>query len=192
MSHVWSRTMTRMMRLSAQLRIRALALIAASLVAVCIPSAASAAGPAFGPRKPITSSIETPPLTIPYLTRVAAEAPCRAHPPQRARHYRIAPACSGETMMADSRHSAMAPPMDDMTGAATASPASATTSGTAAAATSYTVVKGDSLWSIAKAHYGDGRRYTVIHAANSASIANPNLIHPGQVLTLPAATASMS
>lgn len=50
----------------------------------------------------------------------------------------------------------------------------------------YTVVKGDSLWKIAKQFYGNGSKYTVIYDANKDKIMNPNLIYPGQVLTIPA------
>ena len=50
----------------------------------------------------------------------------------------------------------------------------------------YTVVKGDCLWNIAKKYYGDGSKYTVIYNANTDVIGgNPNLIYPGQVLTIP-------
>lgn len=49
---------------------------------------------------------------------------------------------------------------------------------------SYTVVSGDTLWAIAKKYYGNGSNYTYIVSANS--ISNPNLIYPGQVLTIPA------
>lgn len=52
---------------------------------------------------------------------------------------------------------------------------------------SYTVVKGDCLWNIAKRFYGNGSKYTVIYNANRGVIGNnPNLIYPGQVLTIPA------
>lgn len=55
------------------------------------------------------------------------------------------------------------------------------------AATKYTVKKGDCLWNIAKKFYGSGSKYTVIYKANKAVIGgNPNLIYPGQVLTIPA------
>ncbi len=54
-------------------------------------------------------------------------------------------------------------------------------------AQTYTVVKGDCLWNIAKKFYGNGSKYTVIYAANQDKIKNPNLIYPGQVLTIPAA-----
>ena len=53
-------------------------------------------------------------------------------------------------------------------------------------AQSYTVVKGDCLWNIAKKFYGNGSKYTVIYNANKGVIGgNPNLIYPGQILTLP-------
>lgn len=52
----------------------------------------------------------------------------------------------------------------------------------------YTVVRGDCLYSIAKKFYGNGARYTVIYDANRSVVGgNPNLIYPGQVLTIPAA-----
>lgn len=51
----------------------------------------------------------------------------------------------------------------------------------------YTVVKGDCLWNIAKKFYGNGSKYTVIYNANTDKIKNPNLIYPGQVLTIPSA-----
>lgn len=57
-----------------------------------------------------------------------------------------------------------------------------------ASAQTYTVVKGDCLWNIAKKFYGNGSKYTVIYNANKGVIGgNPNLIYPGQVLTIPAA-----
>lgn len=57
-----------------------------------------------------------------------------------------------------------------------------------AASQSYTVEKGDCLWNIAKKFYGNGSKYTVIYNANKGTIgSNPNLIYPGQILTIPAA-----
>lgn len=49
----------------------------------------------------------------------------------------------------------------------------------------YTVKKGDCLWNIAKKQYGNGAQYTKIYNANKDKIKNPNLIYPGQVLTIP-------
>ena len=55
-------------------------------------------------------------------------------------------------------------------------------------AQTYTVVRGDCLWNIAKKFYGSGAKYTVIYNSNRGVIGgNPNLIYPGQVLTIPAA-----
>lgn len=49
----------------------------------------------------------------------------------------------------------------------------------------HTVVKGDTLWAIAKKYYGSGSQYTKIYEANKDKIKNPNLIYPGQVFTIP-------
>ena len=50
--------------------------------------------------------------------------------------------------------------------------------------TKYTVVKGDSLWKIAEATYGDGARWTDIAKANT--LRRPNHIEIGDELELPA------
>lgn len=50
----------------------------------------------------------------------------------------------------------------------------------------YTVVAGDSLSKIAKKFYGNANSWKVIFDANQAVVGpNPNLIKPGQVLTIP-------
>lgn len=56
----------------------------------------------------------------------------------------------------------------------------------AAAVKTYTVQKGDCLWNIAKKFYGKGTDYKKLASANPF-IKNPNLIYPGQVLTIPPA-----
>ena len=50
---------------------------------------------------------------------------------------------------------------------------------------SYTVQSGDSLSKIAKHVYGDANKWHAIFDANRDKIKNPDLIQPGQVLTLP-------
>lgn len=52
----------------------------------------------------------------------------------------------------------------------------------------YTVVKGDCLWAISRRFYGQANWDTVnrIFNANRDKISDPNLIYPGQVLTIPA------
>ncbi|HUN46999.1 MAG TPA: LysM peptidoglycan-binding domain-containing protein [Stellaceae bacterium] len=47
------------------------------------------------------------------------------------------------------------------------------------------VQSGDSLWRIARRTLGQGPMFTEIYQANRSDIADPNLIFPGQVVTLP-------
>jgi hypothetical protein len=47
----------------------------------------------------------------------------------------------------------------------------------------YTVISGDTLWAISERFYGDGNKYQVI--ADASGVSNPDLIYPGQVLTIP-------
>ncbi len=49
------------------------------------------------------------------------------------------------------------------------------------------IERGDTLWNIARRHYGDGFRYTTIFRANFVQIQDPDLIFPGQVFDLPGA-----
>lgn len=66
-------------------------------------------------------------------------------------------------------------------------PRASETSPAPTSAQTYTVVPNDCLWNIAKRFYGNGAKYTVIYDANRDVIGgNPNLIYPGQVLTIPA------
>jgi len=47
------------------------------------------------------------------------------------------------------------------------------------------VQPGNNLWRIARRTYGEGLLYTEIYSANRNEIADPNLIYPDQVVTLP-------
>ena len=49
----------------------------------------------------------------------------------------------------------------------------------------YTVQSGDSLWKIAKNHYGDGSHYMQIFYANRDKIKDPDMIQVGQELVIP-------
>ncbi len=49
------------------------------------------------------------------------------------------------------------------------------------------VVRGDTLWGISRAIYGDGTRYRQIFAANSSQIRDPHWIYPGQLFVVPRA-----
>lgn len=62
---------------------------------------------------------------------------------------------------------------------------SSTTAAPAAGQT-YTVVSGDTLSKIAKKFYGNANAWNTIFQANKDQIKNPDLIHPGQVLKIPA------
>jgi nucleoid-associated protein YgaU len=50
----------------------------------------------------------------------------------------------------------------------------------------YTVKSGDSLSKIAKSKYGDANKWKKIWEANKETVKNPDLIHPGQKLKIPA------
>ena len=67
--------------------------------------------------------------------------------------------------------------------------AASTPAASTALPTSYTVVKGDSLWNIAMKYYGNGYQWYKIRDANSGKVgklANGRpLIRPGSVLTIP-------
>lgn len=58
--------------------------------------------------------------------------------------------------------------------------------GNSSATRRYTVVRGDCLWNITKKYTGNGARWPELYNLNKSVVgANPNLIYPGQVLTLP-------
>lgn len=50
----------------------------------------------------------------------------------------------------------------------------------------YTVVKGDSLWKIARKYLGKGSRYKEIYELNKDIISSPDRIYMGQVIKIPA------
>lgn len=54
-----------------------------------------------------------------------------------------------------------------------------------AAATFYTVQKGDTLSKIAKEHYGSANKYMAIFKANEPMLKDPDKIYPGQTLRIP-------
>jgi nucleoid-associated protein YgaU len=49
----------------------------------------------------------------------------------------------------------------------------------------YVVCKGDTLWAIAQRYYGAGAQFPRIFDANRNILKDPNLIYPGQRLTIP-------
>lgn len=55
----------------------------------------------------------------------------------------------------------------------------------------HTVKRGDTLWAIAKAAYGDGSKYPMIFEANKPMLSDPDKIYPGQVLRIPPLSAQV-
>jgi nucleoid-associated protein YgaU len=55
-----------------------------------------------------------------------------------------------------------------------------------------TVEAGDSLSKIAKRELGDANKWQAIFQANRDKISDPDLIHPGQVLTIPSNSGDAS
>lgn len=49
----------------------------------------------------------------------------------------------------------------------------------------HVVVAGETLWGIAAKYYGNGNLYHRLVAANPATITNPNVIHPGDLIRVP-------
>lgn len=54
----------------------------------------------------------------------------------------------------------------------------------------YTVKSGDSLSKIARRELGNSKHWPLIFQANRDQLENPDLIHPGQVLKIPALPAA--
>ncbi|MGK9236307.1 LysM peptidoglycan-binding domain-containing protein [Inquilinus limosus] len=54
------------------------------------------------------------------------------------------------------------------------------------------VQPGNNLWRIARGAYGQGVLFTVIYQANRVQIRDPDLIYPGQILTVPPARAPVA
>lgn len=73
-------------------------------------------------------------------------------------------------------------------GAAPSVPTATAPAQPAAAARTYTVAAGDTLSKIAQREYGAADRWKAIFEANRDRISNPDLIQPGQVLTIPPAS----
>lgn len=50
---------------------------------------------------------------------------------------------------------------------------------------SYTIKSGDTLWAISTKYLGNGAKYMTIYNANTNVLKSPNLIYPGQKITIP-------
>jgi nucleoid-associated protein YgaU len=56
--------------------------------------------------------------------------------------------------------------------------------------TKYTVVRGDNLWKISTSFYGTGYNWVIVAKENK--LANPNIVHAGNTLTIPKAEVKAS
>jgi nucleoid-associated protein YgaU len=75
--------------------------------------------------------------------------------------------------------SAETPPAPKATGV------EATTTSGAKRARQHVVEAGDTLFTIAKAYYGDGARFVDLFQANRSQVKDPERLEPGVVLTIP-------
>ncbi|RJQ77682.1 LysM peptidoglycan-binding domain-containing protein [Pseudonocardiaceae bacterium YIM PH 21723] len=94
----------------------------------------------------------------------------------------IASLVSSVILMAGTTSNAAPATPTTIVATAQADPSPATPNGDGA---QVTVAHGDSLWSLAETHLGDGNRYPEILELNRHDIQNPNQLRPGQQLRLP-------
>ncbi|MCQ1850497.1 5'-nucleotidase C-terminal domain-containing protein [Neorhizobium galegae] len=131
------------------------------------------------PAKPAPAA---PPAAAPAPTAAAPATPAPAAPAPAA----PAPTAAAPAAPASPAPAAPAAPAPNTMAAAPAkpAPAAAPAAPKPAGPTKYTVAKGDSLWKIAEATYGDGEKWTEIAKLNS--LRHPNVIQVGAELELPA------
>ncbi|MCK8779141.1 5'-nucleotidase C-terminal domain-containing protein [Rhizobium sp. NTR19] len=123
------------------------------------------------------AAASTPAAPAPAAPATTAQAPSTPATPAPATPAPAAPTTPAPEAQAPA---AQAPAAEAPAVAAPAQSTEAAPSGP----TKYTVVKGDSLWKIAEATYGDGARWTDIAKANT--LRRPNHIEIGDELELPA------
>ena len=109
----------------------------------------------------------------------------RLCPGQEAYHHRSLPLFNGSDANPAASTAPLAPMASYMPTAAMASPdtVSTQTPTGGASGSSYTVKKGDTLYKIARDHYGDGKRWQQIASANPG--VSPQSLKVGQSLVIP-------
>ncbi len=151
----------------------------------------------------VASRIETPfkRETLEALAAAATPAPAAEPAPEAAPAAEPAPdATAGAALTAEAPAQPDAPAGDTTAALPQADAGAATAAGAEAAATpgadaapqpsaapiTVTVQPGFTLWAIARKNLGRGILYVLVFEANRDQIRDPDLIYPGQVLSLPA------
>ena len=124
-----------------------------------------------------SASSSVPAMNVAAIDVPAPTAPPAQFTPQQPVTY-DAPQAAAAEQPSDSFASTeeIAPPR------ATPAPAKARTRASVSG-TKYKIKKGESLWSIAQAKYGNGNKWKAIAAANPS--VNPNKVQAGQTIVLP-------
>jgi nucleoid-associated protein YgaU len=149
------------------------------------PKASPKASPTAAPKASPTASPKASPTAAPKASSTAAPkanptAAPKANPTAAAKN-------PTPTAAANPPEAANAPaPAEPAAAPAAAAPAAASAP-PAAEAQTYTVQNGDTLPSIANQVYGDANQWNAIYQANRGAIGDdPNLIHPGMQISIPA------
>ena len=151
-----------------------IALVAAGAMAVgCQNSKKSSTSPSMN-----SSALNVPATPAPAMayTPPAPAQPVIADAP-------VQPTASAADVPADEIAASPAPAAAPRHSTAVSSSRARTASAKTASGTHYTIKKGESLWSIAQSHYGNGNKWKMIAAANPKL--DPNKIQAGQTIVLP-------
>ena len=141
-----------------------------------------------------------------HRDRSSARAFAAPGPPSRRRHDRGTPSASlagvvpvmetfgreGNVGIFDKKEKPKADFSNVQSGSSTNAPEVPAPPAGQAAGRTYTVKSGDSLSAIARQEYGDASAWRRIYEANRDQISDPDMIHPGQELKIPAAEGGAS